>query len=350
MHIISGGGVADGHAAGLMVAGDHNEGLLRMLLGKGHGFFHRVSQGKHIVDHGAHIVGVAGPVDLAAFHHHEETLLIAFQGADACGGHFGQAQVPAAFGQAIDFVFHGLAVPQLGGDGQHAAFLSADGPDSLVGVVQGEAVLLGDFQQILLGLVRAGGLQEAAAAQEIHHVAGQALHGDVIIGAALGGFGIVGRGGGMVQGHAGDHAHLHAGFLGIFGDDLVSVLGVGLKALLALLIAHVDAARQDAVAGGHGGGGGGAVRGKAGGIIGEHLAGHRESGEAQRCLHRRFALSILLGAKEVLRGRGLGIAHAVADKEEDVLGSLGGSLCRKGGGDAQQHQRCQEDRGDFSHG
>ena len=51
-----------------MVAGDQDQGLIGVLLGEVDGHLYRIGQGLRVVDGGGGVVGVAGPVDLAASH------------------------------------------------------------------------------------------------------------------------------------------------------------------------------------------------------------------------------------------------------------------------------------------
>ena len=59
--IVVGAGVTDGQAAGLMVAGDNNQGFGGMLFIEGQGFLYRLAKGQGVGDGGAGVVGVAGP-------------------------------------------------------------------------------------------------------------------------------------------------------------------------------------------------------------------------------------------------------------------------------------------------
>ena len=150
----------------------------------------------------------------------------------------------------------------------------------------------------------------------------------------------------MVQVDGGDDADLPA-LLGmeLFGDGLVGD-GAGLVG--------VDHAGVGLVAGGDGGGGGGGVRGEAAGVIGDGGACHGKVHEVQR--HGSVQLGTLTvldaglslhvvgvshGAQIVGSGLELGIAHAVADEQEHILGC---SVLGQGTGqDAQEHDGSQRD-------
>ncbi len=66
------GRMTDGHAAGLVIAGDDDQGFLRMLLVELQRHADGVVEVEHVADGGHGVVGVAGPVDLAALDHEEE--------------------------------------------------------------------------------------------------------------------------------------------------------------------------------------------------------------------------------------------------------------------------------------
>src|SRR5699024_2240727 len=92
------------------------------------------------------------------------------------------------------------------------------------------------------------------------------------------------------------------------------------------------------VAGGDGGGGGGGVGAEGGAVIGLSAAHHREVQEAQGILMLQdgavaaHAGAVYQGGQIVVGALNLGIAHAVADEQENVLGGAGGSGFGSGSG------------------
>ncbi len=106
--VVVGGLVADGHAAGLVVGGDEDEGIVGVGVLELHSCLHGVAHLQHIVDGSSGIVCMAGPVDLTALGHEEEALRV-IQQLDALLHVVGQ--LPLACG-GVHGVVHGLAVGQ----------------------------------------------------------------------------------------------------------------------------------------------------------------------------------------------------------------------------------------------
>ena len=332
--VVVGAGEADGQAAGLVVAGDHDQGLLGVLGGKVDGHLDGIGQGLGVVDGGGGVVGVAGPVDLAALAHHEEAVLVLAEDLDALGDIVGQG--PHVLG-AVHLIGHGVAVGQVLVDDDHGA--AGDGLGLLLGHDHIVAGLLGQIIQI--GLVALGSVRgEQTAAGEVLEAGLHQLQADVVVVVAAGLVGVEGGGGGVVQVDGGDDAH---------GVALLAVelLGDGLIFHGAGLV-HVDGAGVGLVPGGDGGGGGGGVGGEGVGVVGDGGAGGLEVHEVQVLgavqnsalvvVQAGSGLPVVLvveGTQEVAGGLDLGIAHAVADEQEHVLGGLQGlvGVGHSGGGD-----------------
>src|SRR5699024_8425982 len=124
----------------LVVAGDEDEGLLRVLLGEVDGHLDGVGEGHGVVDGGGGAVGVAGPVYLAALAHHEEAGVV-HEHVDALLNVVGQG--PHVVG-AVYLIGHGVAVGEVlvyqnhlvvGGDGVVGGVVHADGVAGLLGEV-----------------------------------------------------------------------------------------------------------------------------------------------------------------------------------------------------------------------
>ena len=303
--IVVGGLVADGHAAGLVVGGDKDQGLVGVGVVEVHRSLHGVAHLQHIVDGSSGIVGVAGPVDLAGLGHHKEALFVVQQ-LDALFDIVGQ--LPLAVG-SVHGVVHGLAIAQILGNDQGLACtggqsrctgLSSDHVVTCVGS-HGMVVGAGTVAVHLLELA-AGKVLKAGVCQ---------FHADLVV--VLAGLlvGIEGSGGGVVDVHGGDHANLIA-FLGVqlFSDGLVGhIAGPG---------AHIDDAALGLVAGGDGGGGGSRIRAEGGAVVGGHAAHLREAGKAQVSLGHSAV--VVHGALVEACRLDLGSAHAVANEQENVLG------------------------------
>ena len=257
------------------------------------------------MDGSSGIVGVAGPVDLAGLGHQEEALLVVQQ-FNALFDIVGQ--LPLAVG-SVHGVVHGLAIAQILGNDQGLACTGGQsrctglGSDHVVTGVgsHGMVVGAGTVAVHLLELA-AGKVLKAGICQ---------LHADLVV--VLAGFlvGIEGSGGGVVDVHGGDDAHLIA-LLGVqlFGDGLVGHIA-GPRA-------HIDDTALGLVAGGDGGGGGSGVRAEGGAVIGGHAAHLREAGKTQVSLGH--SAIVVHGALVEACGLDLGSANAVANEQENVLG------------------------------
>src|SRR5699024_8664687 len=158
--VVVGAGEADGQAAGLVVAGDQDQGLLGVLLGEVDGHLHRVGQGHGVMDGGAGVVGVAGPVELAALAHHEGAVLVVAQDLDALFHIVGQG--PHVLG-AVDLIGHGVAVGQVLVDEDGLLGVGAHLLGVSLGAGHGVAGLGGQRVQVLLVARAAGGGAQAAA-------------------------------------------------------------------------------------------------------------------------------------------------------------------------------------------
>ena len=310
--IVVGAGVADGQTAGLVVAGDQDEGLVGVLLGKGHGLVHGVGQGDGVGNGGAGVVGVAGPVDLAALYHQEEAGVVV-QDLNALLDVVGEG--PVAVGPVV-FVGKGIGISQMLVNNEDLAVGGGDGlglrlgHDHLVAGVGSQVVEAG------LVLVGAGGLQQAAAGK-ILEIGAHQLLADLVVVGALGLMGVKGGGGGVVQVDGGDDANLPAELrVELFGDGLIGH-GGGLI--------HIDGAGIGLVAGGEGGGGGGGVGAEGTGVVGDGRTGHGEIHEGKGHVAVQNVVTAGVGQSAQIVGGGLElrVAHAVADEQKDILGGLG---------------------------
>ena len=90
-----------------MVAGNDDEGFLRVFLVKLHRFGNRLVEGQGVMDRGGGIVGMAGPIDLAAFDHHQEAIGVIEDG-NALGHIFGHGHMILA--ALIHGVIHRLVL------------------------------------------------------------------------------------------------------------------------------------------------------------------------------------------------------------------------------------------------
>ena len=59
-----------------MVSCDQNQSFFGVVLGEVDGYLYRVGQGQGVMNRGGGIVGMAGPVDLAPFAHHEKAFVV----------------------------------------------------------------------------------------------------------------------------------------------------------------------------------------------------------------------------------------------------------------------------------
>ena len=190
------------------------------------------------------------------------------------------------------------------------------------------ASLLCQVVEVLLVLVGAGGLQQAAA-REILKAGVDQLQTDFVIAGAAGLMGVEGSGRGVIQVDGGDNANFHAQLVvDLLGDGLVNPGGC---------FVHIDGAGVSLVAGGNRGSGGSGVGGEAVGIVGHNGTDRLKAHEVQRLRavqHRALVVvqagnglhivAVGHGPKIVRRGLELREAHAVTDEQEHILGSLDG--------------------------
>ena len=273
---------------------------------------------------------MAGPVDLAALDHHEEAGVVVEQ-LNALRDIVGQR--PGAF-LAVQLIGDGVAVGQLLADDDGGTGAGGQGFGLGLGLDDGVPGVGGQFIQVVLVLLSAGGLQQRAA-RKVVKAAFDQLQADVIVVVAADLVAVERRRGGVVEVDAGDDADLVAELvLEFFGDGLIG-RGAGLV--------HVDGAAVGLVAGGDGGGGGGRVGAEAGAVVGLGAAGDGEIDEAQSVLMLQdravaaHAGAVFQRRQIVVGALDLGVAHAVANEQEDVLGRagsgfFGGDLLGGGGG------------------
>ena len=237
---------------------------------------------------------------------------------------------------AVDLIGHGVGVGQVLVDQDGLLGAGGDRLGLGMGLDHSVAGLLGHLIQVGLVAVLAGGLQQAAAGEVVEAGLHQ-LHADVVVVVAAGLVGVEGGGGGVVQVDRGDDADLIA-LLGL------QLLGDGLILLSARLV-HIDGAGVGLVPGGEGGGGGGGVGGEGIGVVGDGGAGGLKVHKVQVLgavqdgalvvVQAGGGLPVVLvveSAQEVGSGLDLGIAHAVSDEQEDILGGLDGLVGYGGGG------------------
>ena len=277
-----------------MVAGDDDEGVVRMLLREVHDDAHGAVHGHGLAEAGAGVVGVAVVVDVAALDHDEERLVLQGEEVDALLGVLGEA--PLVFG-LVDGVREGAVVAA---DEELVGGLQVDFRD-LVAVGHDVAFFLGDLVEVVVAAAVA--LQAAAA--EIFEPGVHEVDADVVVVVAADVVRVERGRGGVVDGDAGEDADGAAVLLRDFRDGFELALALGV---------HADAAVVGLLAAGDGraaGGGVGDVVGERAGL-GVALLGQGVDGEA--LAHG--------GLAELLRQHALRQRHAVADEEEDVLGGF----------------------------
>ena len=319
--VVVGPGVADGQAAGLVVAGHQDQRLVGVLVVEGDGFLDRVGQRLGVAQGGTGVVGVAGPVDLAALDHHKEAGVVVEQ-LNALRDIVGQR--PGAF-LAVQLIGDGVAVGQLLADDDGGTGAGGQGFGLGLGLDDGVPGVGGQLVQVGLVFLRAGGLQQRAA-RKVVKAALDHFQADVIVVVAADLVAVEGRRGGVVEVDAGDDADLVAQLvLELFGNGLIGH-GAGLV--------HVDGTAVGLVAGGDGGGGGSGVRAEAGAVVGLGAAGHGEIDKAQSVLMLQdravaaHAGAVFQRRQIVVGALDLGVAHTVANEQENVLGRVGGRFGR----------------------
>ena len=301
-----------------MVGGHENQRLVGVLVVEVDGSLHGDVEGKHVMDGGGGVVGMAGPVDLAALGHHEEGLLVA-QALDALLDVVGEAPLALS---GVELVVHGVTVGQSLGDDEDVARIDTQGLGVGLRGGHGVASLCGELVEVGLVLVLVGGGKPRAAGEELKAGLGHLLADCVVVLAAVL-VSVEGSRGGVVHVDRGEYADLVA-LLG------VQLLGNGLERLGQGLGVHVDGARLGLVARGDGGRGGSGVRAEGRGVIGGHAAHMGEAHEGKGALDDSAV--ILGGTLEEAGNLNLLVAHAVADEQEDVLGRGSGGLVGQSGG------------------
>ena len=309
-----------------MVTCYNNERFVRVLLGKVDGDLHRIGQRQRIGHSCASVVGVAGPVDLATLAHHEEAGVVV-KDLNTLFDIVGQRPFAVL---PVHFVVHGIGVRQMLVDQDYLFVRSGDGLG--VGLRVGDLVACVRCKIIETGLVLVGaGDLFQAAAGKVFKAGRYKLFADLIVIVAAGLMGVERGRGRMVEVDGADDADLPALLaVELFRDRLIRC-GAG--------DVHVDHAGVGLVAGGDGGCRGGRVRRKAARIVGHGRTGNVKIHKVQRLgaiEHRARAVVVAVAGKRlrivavcqcaevVGRSLELRVAHAVADEQEYVLGSLRG--------------------------
>ena len=202
-----------------MVGSHKDQRLVGVLVVEVDGSLHGGVEGKHVMDGGGSVIGMAGPVDLAALGHHEEGLLVA-QTLDALLDVVSEA--PLALG-SVELVVHGVTVGQGLGDDEAVAGIGAQGLRISLRGDHGVAGLCGELVEVGLVLVLVGGSKPCTAGEELKAGLGHFLADCVVVLAAVL-VSVESSRGGMVHVDRGKHADLVA-LLG------VQLLGDGLKRL-----------------------------------------------------------------------------------------------------------------------
>ena len=291
-----------------MVGGDQDQGIIGVLVIELHRSLNRVAHFQGIVDAGSGVIGVAGPVNLAALGHDEEALVVVQQ-LDALLDVVGQ--LPLACG-GVHGVAHGVAVGQLLGDNQGLACAGLQGSGAGLG---GNNVVAGLGSHLVVGghIAAAVVLLELAACEVLEAAVCQ-LNADLIVVLAAGLVCVESGGGGVVDVDSGDDAHLVALLA-------VELLGDGLEGHIPGPGLHIDDAALGLFAGSDGGSSRSGVGAEGSAVISSDAAHHGELHEAQ--VSGDHSAVVLGGAQVEGGGLDLGQAHTVADEEEDVLGLLG---------------------------
>jgi len=313
------------HAAGFVVTGHNNQRFIGVALHKMHCLGHGGVKGKHIGDGAYGIVGVTGPVNLAAFHHHEEALGV-IQQLKALARHFCQRHIAVC---GIHGIGHGLLILQVRVYKHHAAAAGLEGAEGLrvVHIVKpgrAHGVQHVYFRAFSLGFF-AGRIKKTAARKIIHAASGQFQPYFIIIFAARL-MRIKGRRGCVIQGNRGDDAHLHA----VIACHFRNGNNGGVFAV------HAQPPVDGFYAAGHG-------RARSGRISDERIKGIGGGGPLHRqAAHVQFDdagphVAFLRG--QVCFGRiALRHAHAIADEQNDVFGvARSGLRMGKPHGAKQQH-------------
>ena len=197
-----------------MIAGDHDQRLAWMLIVKVQGFLNSFVKGQGVFNGGPGVIGMAGPVNLATFHHHEETTRI-IKKLNTLFCKLGKRYVVLG---PVDFVIKCLPSGQgmIIGDNliaglrikvQKFVFI---GNNPVVVVTQ----RIKDIAKGPLNLLK-------ASSAEIVKAAGSEIVADLVIHVAAGLMGVKNSRGCVINGYAGDNTHLHSLFLGCFSKGFV---------------------------------------------------------------------------------------------------------------------------------
>ena len=301
------------HDAARFVVGRHDDERFVGMLGiEFIGHLHGLVHVDEFTERRGHIVGMAGPVDLAPLDHEEESVLAGLGEVGYAGtGHFGQGHVGLG---AVDGIGQGVALALaglLGLEQDHAVGLAVLLEEVLVASgngVAGGAALVVERRGRGIGLV--GGLEEIASGVEVESGFHQVLT-DGVVRTASALVGIESGRSGMVHTHAGAHADGGSGLLGPHGDAVDACGLVGEKAERAVF---------RLVARGQGRAGGSGVGHAVGAGIGGDKCGIGKLREADG-LDADAAFEcgqIGLGAVHLVD------THAVANEVEHILGTAFG--------------------------
>ena len=336
--VVVGSRIADGEAAGLVVARDENQCFIRMLCREIDCDLHRVRKGKRIVNRGTRVIGMARPVDLATLYHHEETL-VAVEHRDALLNIV--LEGPCGF-CAVDFIAHGLAVREVFRDDDRLACVGRKRLRFSLGLYDRITGLRREIIQIGLGdiFLVACGLEQCAA-RKIVKVACDELKTDFVVIVAARLMRIEGGGSRVVEVYGGNDADFIAKIvLEGFGNGRI---------LLCLCLVHVQHAAIGFVSAGNGRRRGGGVRAERAGVIGGCGTRNRELHKVEHLICGENGVLILVDAQVSRCGLELRIGHAVADEQKDIFrrGDRGGVLIQNGdGGGARRGSRFADRCGD----
>ena len=155
-------GKTECEAAGFVVGGDDDQGVVRIAEREVVSDFDRVVHADGFTDISADVVGVSAPVDFSAFDHDEEAVVVVEQINGFCGD-VSQCQIVL---RHVKIVRHGVAV-KFGGDGDGRNFVES--VKLLPGGGYGVSVGAGEVKKIAVGVfgVLPVHIAEGAAAEEI---------------------------------------------------------------------------------------------------------------------------------------------------------------------------------------
>ena len=260
-----------------------------MLLGEGDRGAHGVIKGERVVNRGGRVVRVAGPVDLSALDHHEETLRPVGQKLDALLRVIGEREVICG---AVHLVRHRHRILQRG---VHRDDLSAAGLERGEIGLRVHVLVAGSLHELDdIGLVLFLALRlKKSAATKILETARRDLAGDIIVVAARGRLRVENRGRCVIERDGRDDADLHSLLVRVLGDRLE---------LLRLRRVHVNDAVQGLVAARDRGAGRGGVGDERTCVIGRGETGNGKLRKAE-LFHgdvlRRERVGIHLGGADL---------------------------------------------------